>query len=200
METICRDYAPKGVKFYYIYKALAHPETNGYVTPFTLEERLMHVKEAERTLGSEFTWLCDAMSNDIKHTLGNAPNSEFVVSPDGNVARRRAWSDPAQLRKDLEELIGMVENPTKVFDLELKTAQSPDVAAKGVVPRIAVPGLRDEAGRSGAGQRAEGRRMESPPRHVRRQIEGEDGRSGYRSGFEVPGRTHDLQICVAFLH
>jgi len=33
------DYAPKGVKFYYMYKALAHPELDGYVNPFTLKIR-----------------------------------------------------------------------------------------------------------------------------------------------------------------
>ena len=45
------DYAPNGVKFYHMYEALAHPELDGYVTPFTLEERLIQVKEAHRTLG-----------------------------------------------------------------------------------------------------------------------------------------------------
>jgi hypothetical protein len=35
LEAIERDYSDRGVKFYYIYKALAHPENNGYVTPFT---------------------------------------------------------------------------------------------------------------------------------------------------------------------
>ena len=50
-----RDYAPKGVKFYYIYKTLAHPENDGYIQPFTLKERLMHVKVAQQTLGSDIT-------------------------------------------------------------------------------------------------------------------------------------------------
>ena len=119
MEAIYRDYSPKGVRFYYIYKSLAHPETNGYVTPFTRAERLMHVKEAQRTLASEITWLCDSMSNDLKHALGNAPNSEFVIDPEGKVARRRAWSSPEELRSDLAELVGPVEDPTKASDVRL---------------------------------------------------------------------------------
>ena len=52
METIERDYSPRGVRFFYVYKALAHPELNGYVQPVTLDERLMHVEEAELTLGA----------------------------------------------------------------------------------------------------------------------------------------------------
>ena len=90
METIYRDYAPQGVNFYYIYKTLAHPELDGYIEPFTLEERLMHVKEAQRTLGSEITWISDSMSNDLKHALGDSPNSEFVVDPAGKIVRLRA--------------------------------------------------------------------------------------------------------------
>ncbi len=139
METVYRDYAPQGVKFYYIYKSLAHPEINGFVQPITLEERLKHVQEAKRRLGTEFTWLADSMANDAKHVLGNAPNSEFVIDPEGKVIRRRNWSRPAELRKDLEELVGPVEKPTQVADLDLKIEVPPKAAASGIVPRIEKP-------------------------------------------------------------
>ena len=59
METVERDYSPKGVQFFYVYKSLAHPEYNNYVTPFTLEERLMHVRESQRVIGSRIRWICD---------------------------------------------------------------------------------------------------------------------------------------------
>ena len=141
LETIYQDYSPKGVKFYYVYKSLAHPELNGYVKPFTLEERLMHVKEVERKIGSKITWLCDSMSNDLKHALGAENNSEYLIDPDGKIVRMRTWSDPKQLRKDLEELVGPVDKPTQISDLNLKTvAPKPKTASKGVVPRIKVPG------------------------------------------------------------
>lgn len=140
METVHRDYAPKGVKFYYIYKALAHPETNGYVTPFTLAERLLHVKEAERTLGSEIAWICDTMENDLKHGLGDAPNSEFIIDPDGKVAVRRSWSKPDELRSDLEKLVGAVDKPTMIADLNMKKLEPPKAAKTGVVARVKMPG------------------------------------------------------------
>ncbi len=140
METVYRDYAPQGVKFYYIYKALAHPETNGYITPFTLEERLLHVKEAGQTLGSDIPWICDTMENDLKHALGDAPNSEFIIDPQGKVAVRRSWSKPEELRKDLERLVGTVDRPTTVADLNMKKSERPKVAKTGVVPRVKMPG------------------------------------------------------------
>ena len=73
METIERDYTPEGVQFYYLYKQLAHPELDHYVDPFTLEERLMHVSQAERQLGSRIPWIADAMTNELKHALGDMP-------------------------------------------------------------------------------------------------------------------------------
>ena len=135
-----RDYAPKGVKFYYIYKSLAHPELNGYVQPVSLEERVMHVAEARRTLGSEIPWVIDAMTNDVKHALGDAPNSEYIIDPAGKVVIKRSWSNPSSLRQDLASLVGKVVSPTRVADLDLKIAPSPKLAASGVVPRLEVPG------------------------------------------------------------
>jgi hypothetical protein len=134
-----RDYSPKGVKFYYIYKALAHPETNGYITPFTQQERLMHVAEAKKKLGTRFQWLCDTMSNDAKHALGDAPNSEFVIDPQGKIVVSRQWSKPDQLREDLKSFVGPVAQPTTLADIGMRPLAAPERAATGVVPRLQVP-------------------------------------------------------------
>ncbi|MCB9383632.1 MAG: hypothetical protein H6509_03385 [Bryobacterales bacterium] len=136
MEAVYRDYAPKGVKFYYLYKALAHPGLNGYVAPLTLEERLMHVEEAKRTLGSDIPWLCDNMDDSLRKALGEAPNSEFVIDPEGKILAMRVWSEPDDLRRDLEEHVGPVEKPTEVSELEMKTAPPPELAPTGVVPLL----------------------------------------------------------------
>ena len=136
MQTIERDYSPKGVQFLYVYKALAHPQFDNYVSPFTLQERLLHVKEAERRLGSRIPWLCDGIEDDFMQSLGGAPNPEFVINPEGAVVVRRAWSDPAALREDLEKLVGKVDPPTQVSELDMKTQPPPPTVAKGIVPRI----------------------------------------------------------------
>ena len=141
METIYQDYAPKGVQFIYLYKALAHPELNGYINPITLEERLMHIEEAKRTLGSEIPWIADTMANDLKHAIGDRPNSEYLLDPEGVILRVRAWSNPDQLRRDLVEYVGAVENPTQVSDLGMKIKPAPEHASTGIVPRIDKPGF-----------------------------------------------------------
>ncbi len=100
----------------------------------------MHVKDAQRTLGSRFTWLCDTMANDLKHALGDMPNSEFVLDPECKVVRKRAWSSPAELRKDLEELVGKVDKPTQVADVGLKVPPIRQASDDGKTPRLKLPG------------------------------------------------------------
>ena len=100
----------------------------------------MHVEEAKRTLGSRFTWIVDNMDNEFKHAMGNAPNSEWVIDENNIIVARRGWSNAADLRADLEELVGTVETPTRVQDLDMPTAQPPKAAASGIVPRVTKPG------------------------------------------------------------
>jgi hypothetical protein len=142
LETIHLDYQSKGVNVFFVYKSLAHPEggSNNYIQPFTLKERLMHVAEAKKTLGANIPWICDSMDNALKHALGDRPNSEFLIDPQGKIVRIRSWSSPADLRNDLEELVGKIANPTKVSDLDLKIETTPKPAASGVVPRLQAPG------------------------------------------------------------
>ena len=136
-----RDYAPKDVQFHFIYKSLAHPENNGYVNPITVEERLLHIREAKRVFeGTTIPWLADNMQNDLKVKLGGLNNPEFIFDPEGKIVRLRDWSSPDQLREDLEKLVGPVEKTTSVRDLGLKLKDlAAPTAKKGVVPRIQVP-------------------------------------------------------------
>ncbi len=100
----------------------------------------MHVRQAKRKLGSQFAWICDSMTNDLKHALGDAPNSEFVIDPQGRIVRARRWSRPQQLRVDLEDLVGVVRPQTKIADLDLPRLSRPKTAERGVVPRVDLPG------------------------------------------------------------
>jgi hypothetical protein len=140
METVKLDYAPKGVNFFYIYKPLAHPEYQNYISPINIQERLMHVTEAKRRLGSSITWLADNIDNDYHNASGQTPNSEIVVNPDGIIEVARSWSDPEALRKDLVRLVGEVDNETQISDLNLPTQPMIPTVAKGVVPRVEKPG------------------------------------------------------------
>jgi hypothetical protein len=141
---VYRDYGPKGVKFFFIYKTLAHPELVGnYIQPFTLDERLAQARQAGKQLGATIPWLVDAMDNRLKHALGDRPNSEFIIDPKGVIVRKRAWSHPAQVRKDLEELVGKVDKITPEEDVKLNI-QLPlkEAAPRGAVARIQRPRMQ----------------------------------------------------------
>ncbi len=133
-----RDYRDQ-VNFFYIYKRLAHPETNNYLEPATLQERLLHVAEAQRMTGTSIPWLCDSMDDATTKAFGEPYNGEFVLDADGVVVHQRFWSNPITLRGDLEQLVGPVEKPTKVSDLPVRFRPEPRNIASGVVPRIDLP-------------------------------------------------------------
>lgn len=133
-----RDYHDQ-VNFYYVYKRLAHPETNGFIESATIEERLLHVAQAKRMTGTSISWLADAMDDRMTKSFGGAYNGEFVIDPKGKVIRQRFWSNPVTLRSDLVDLIGPVETPTRIADLPVKFKPEPRKIARGVVPRIELP-------------------------------------------------------------
>ncbi len=123
-----------------VYKSLAHPELVGtYVQPFTLDERLAHSQQAIKELGTTMPWLVDQMDNRLKHALGDRPNSEYVIDPLGKIVRKRAWSNPGEVRKDLEELVGKVKKTTLPEDLKLNVvpplAQSAPKGDLAPIPR-----------------------------------------------------------------
>jgi hypothetical protein len=51
----------------------------------------------------------------------------------------RDWSNPQTLRDDLENLVGTIENPTRVSDLDLRIDTTPRPAATGIVERVTLP-------------------------------------------------------------
>ncbi|MBC23473.1 MAG: hypothetical protein CMJ32_06100 [Phycisphaerae bacterium] len=119
IEAVARDYSDKGVRFFFLYKTLAHPENDGYIQPLTIEERAMHVAEAREKLKTTIPWIYDTMDNSAKAALGGMPNSEILFSPDGKVLYTQQWSDAAQLRSTLAGILGDVEDPTEPADLDL---------------------------------------------------------------------------------
>ena len=142
METVFRDYRREygnEVQFFYVYKTLAHPETNGIVPPVSIKERLLHIAKAKTMMQTEMAWICDAMDNRVKQAFGGTYNGEFVIGPNGKILRKRYWSDPRALRKDLATLVGPLKKVTTTNQLPtVFTPQTPSIA-NGIVQRPALP-------------------------------------------------------------
>lgn len=88
--------------------------------PVTEQERLEQVRLAKKKLGTTIPWLVDKIDNRFKHAMGNRPNSEFIISPEGKIIVKRAWSNPGATRRDLEKLVGKSATLTQPKDLKLK--------------------------------------------------------------------------------
>ena len=90
---------------------------NGYIQPFTIGERLLHIQEAKRTLGTSIPWLSDNMENGLKHALGDRPNSQFLFDEKGRIQHMWSWSDADELREAnrllLDETWSRVIRPRK---------------------------------------------------------------------------------------
>lgn len=98
------------------------------------------MSRAREEYGTEIPWLADTIENDLKHAFGNRNNSEFVISPEGEVLIARAWSNPETLRKDLEELVGKPETLTEPPHIPRDKAPDPESKiARGVVERVPRP-------------------------------------------------------------
>ncbi|MEM7698206.1 MAG: hypothetical protein AAF236_07365 [Verrucomicrobiota bacterium] len=94
---------------------------------------------ARSQYGTEIPWLVDSMSNELKHAFGDRNNSEFVISPEGEVLIARAWSDPVQLRLDLEALVGAPETVTEPMRRNTPSANGDSKVARGVVDGVTRP-------------------------------------------------------------
>lgn len=138
LEAVQQDYGPKGVKFYFIFKSLAHPELiGGYVQPATSDERLLQARQAEKQFGTTIPWIVDHIDNRLKHALGDRPNSQFLIDPAGRIVRKRAWSHPQFVRRDLEEFVGSAETITSPEDINLAITPAPQsTAPRGFVNRL----------------------------------------------------------------
>lgn len=133
------DYSAKDVQFFYVYKSLAHPEINSFVSPVTKEERLMHIAEFGRRTNSQMPWLCDTMENELATAVGGAPNGEYILDPEGKLIVKRFWSNPETLRADLAGLVGEVQPATKVADIDVEFAVESRDIASGVLEPLALP-------------------------------------------------------------
>jgi hypothetical protein len=124
-----------------VYRALAHPENNGLIKPFSIKERLMHIREAKQRLKTQVPWLADNMSHDFKQAIGNTNNAEFVLDAKGRIVHMQMWSDGERLRAALAKHVGPVDKPTTVTDLGIPPFQMRPNTRGTVLPRIEVPGI-----------------------------------------------------------
>lgn len=107
IEAISKDFKPLDVQSFYIYRALAHPENNGYLQPYILQERIRQVQQAKSLLRTKTPWLYDCMDNQVLKALTNDTESNvFIYTAEGGELYHGALDDDASLRNVLTDAAG----------------------------------------------------------------------------------------------
>jgi hypothetical protein len=125
IEAAYADYKNKGVQFFYFYKALRHPELDGYMQAQNISERLLQLAEARKKLGTKVPWIADTIEDDIRIGLRSGSWSVYLISPEGDIVYASGSIDANGLRSALSKAVGSVENPTNAFDLDLPKIARP---------------------------------------------------------------------------
>jgi hypothetical protein len=115
IEAAARDYYPKGVRFYYIYRHLKHPENNGYIKAIDIRERARQSQLSKELLVTSVPWLYDSMDNQTAKALTHGKNAAvFIFSKEGKEFYAGELTDTNEFRRALEELAGDVEQPFSI--------------------------------------------------------------------------------------
>ncbi|QBG46368.1 hypothetical protein EGM51_02755 [Verrucomicrobia bacterium S94] len=139
IEAAARDFYPQGIRFYYIYKYLRHPENNGYIKPFTLRARAQHTLVAKEQLGTAVPWLYDTMDNDTAYRLaGENGTGIFIFSGSGEEIFSGTLADHARLYEKLTELSSPVTEPFDIETLPEPTLEPVNIRESQLVPRVKV--------------------------------------------------------------
>ncbi len=119
IEAINADYAPRGVKFYFAYKSLRHPELDGYVEAQNISERLAMVERAKSTYGGVIEWIVDDMSNNLSQSLRSGSRSIYIISPEGEILNGWSSTNEQAIREALTRLVGAPKRVTSAEQLNL---------------------------------------------------------------------------------
>jgi hypothetical protein len=135
-EAVAHDYRDDDtIRFLYLYKTLAHPENDGFVQPFTLEERRMQASLAAARLKTAIPFIVDGMDNAALQAFGSSPNSEVVVNSDGTILHAQRWCKGEDLRAALKTIVGDTDTVTSERALGLPPFKRVAASRGTVVPR-----------------------------------------------------------------
>ncbi|WP_372808856.1 TlpA family protein disulfide reductase, partial [Pontiella sp.] len=125
IEAAAVDYAAKGVRFFYFYKSLRHPELNGYVQAQNMTERLLQLAEARKQLGTKVPWIADTLDDSMRIGLKAGSWSVYLISPEGEIIYAADRIDGPGLRRALGQAVGTVSPATAAGSLDLPRIKRP---------------------------------------------------------------------------
>lgn len=140
IEAAARDFAPRKVGFAYLYKYLTHPQNNGYIQPFNLQERARQAQLAREQLHTRVPWLCDEMDNQTAQTLiAESAANVFLFDTKGTELFSGGIDQPEKLRAALSKVAGRVDVPTPPDTLPASDLPPVNMVEPQLTKRIRMP-------------------------------------------------------------
>src|SRR5947209_20320661 len=103
---MAKEYAPKGVKFIFVYVREAHPGEN-YAPHRTMEQKLAHARAFQDKYNIERPILVDDLAGSGHRLYGELPNMTYLVGRGGRILFRSDWTDPPTIEMMLNYSLNM---------------------------------------------------------------------------------------------
>jgi hypothetical protein len=103
METLAREYEPRGFASAFVYVREAHP---GEHIPHhdSFERKLANARRFRDEQGVRRPILVDTLDGAYHRIFGGLPNMTLVVLRGGTLAYKGSWTDAADLRRALDAI------------------------------------------------------------------------------------------------
>ena len=103
MEILAREYSGRA-DFYVVYVREVHPGQN-YPAHESFAQKLSHVADLRLLEGVDRTILVDGLDGTMHRDYGALPNSTYIIGKDGSISYRADWTDPEQLKSQLDRVL-----------------------------------------------------------------------------------------------
>jgi hypothetical protein len=106
MEELAKEYA-EHARFYFVYVRESHPGED-YASHTSYEQKLRHAKDF-RDIGLKRPMLIDTLDGEVHRAYSGLSNMTWIIDRTGRVFYKASWTDAGDIRRALDELVGMEE-------------------------------------------------------------------------------------------
>jgi hypothetical protein len=104
LDTLTRDYAPRGIRSVFFYTREAHPGEH-FPAHRGEEQKLTHARAFVERFGIERPVLVDDLAGTGHRLYGLLPNMTYLIGRGGRVLFRADWTDPPTIEQAIRYLL-----------------------------------------------------------------------------------------------
>jgi hypothetical protein len=162
LNALYAEFRGQGFEFFTVYVREPHPGEH-YGAHRTWAQKLRYARDCRAQDGIEIPVLLDDLEGSVHGLYGTLPNMIYVIDLDGHIAYKAMWTDHAELRVVLENLVAAQQ--LRAQGLRLKASYSEKI---NYIPADYAGGVRDRVfDRAGPGAAADYRAVFAAPTESR---------------------------------